>query len=602
MTHQPNASRRPIRLWAAALWCAITLVVAALIAPSHAAADVTFKITGGGWGHGIGLSQYGAKGLAEKGWNYQQIICWYYGADKDGSSSGVWPSTLGSAGKYENPLIKVNLDADVGSERSTSTRSSWSLRGWKSRLVLKSSSGTTLTVLPKADHYYTFAYDSVVGRTRVTDPSTDKSLLNTSGTIRVTSEPTSGISPALIVVGSKSGPFNRTNVRYRREIQLSLVGSGKIRAVNILPMEEYLYGVVPRESPASWPAAALQAQAIAARSYAWASNPPDTATSTSLPGILLCTVYSQVYHGHSRIVREGGVDKSIQYHEDSRTNAAVNATRARVVYHKPTKKVVQAFFSSSSGGHTANIEDVWYSSSPQPYYKGVTDYDQSNPNFRWTAVAKTGAQLADMLRAKDDNAGARHDYTVPAPATIIAVTHDRAPSGYVRGVRFRWSNGQSFVVNGTTVQSALGLKSTKFTISGPTWSPMLQETHSYLAWSGTWTQWLSDRHSGGKLRYSASKGSKVTFSFTGTGFNWYAPKWERGGKANVYIDGSLARTVSLYSAERKYQQIAFQRTGLSATATHTVTIEVLRAKDSASLSYWVPVDALKIQSGTLVRR
>jgi peptidoglycan hydrolase-like amidase len=252
----------------------------AAIAPDPASADASFKLTGGGWGHGIGLSQYGAQGYALKGWPYTDILRWYYGGDRDGSSTGMRVATLAWVGYFANPKVQVNLD------KADASRTSWTLRGWNARL--KVSDDTTTTYLTK-DVYYTFTASS--GKVKVNGKTY-------TGTVAVEAE--SG-SPALAVVKDASGPFSYTYVRYRGQLRLTASGS-VIRLVNLVPMEQYLYGVVPRESPASWNAEALKAQAVAARSYAWATNPPSSPTATWLSGILHCTTYSQVYAGHTRLV------------------------------------------------------------------------------------------------------------------------------------------------------------------------------------------------------------------------------------------------------------------------------------------------------------
>ena len=148
-------------------------------------------------------------------------------------------------------------------------------------------------------------------------------------------------------------------------------GSG-FKVVNRLLLEGYLRGVVPRESPSSWPQAALRAQAVAARSYA-------------VRGIkdqgdfdLYCTVASQVYNGY-----DGEADS---------TNAAVKAT-AGVVPTSGGRPIV-AYFFSTSGGHTENIENVW-GGSPVPYLKGVSD-----PYDTRLAVSRLAGRAAALQRRR----------------------------------------------------------------------------------------------------------------------------------------------------------------------------------------------------------
>ncbi|TLM99049.1 MAG: SpoIID/LytB domain-containing protein [Actinobacteria bacterium] len=563
-------------------------VIAALfagISPVPAHADTVFRITGGGWGHGIGLSQYGAKGYAEKGWPYDDVLRWFYGADRTGTKAGVKVATLASIGKNANPTVRVNL------HYKDLALSSWSLRGWNSRLRVVDASGTV--ALLSADDYHVFTPQagkvSVGGKTFI-------------GTVKVSAETTRGV--PLVVVRTPSGPALNSSypsgypyVRYRGQIQLTNV-AGRLRAVNALPMEQYLYGVVPRESPSSFPAEALKAQAVAARSYAWGTNPPSSSASSSLSGILHCTTYSQVYGAHSRLI--SGDDSRISMHEVASTNAAVDATKGEVVYHSPSKTIVTTYFSSSTGGHTANIEDVWLSSTPKPYYVGVADADQGTPNYTWAPTAKTGAELATAFRVRDGQDG-RFDFSAASPATVVDITEEKASSGYVRYATIVWSTGASYRVRGDTVRGALGLKSTKFTIAPLAFGTRYEDSDSRARYGGSWTVFRSANLSGGAYRYAAKAGASATFAFKGTGFRWVTSTGPTGGRADVYLDGAKKATVSLYASSYRYQRPAWTVTGLSADTTHTVVVKVTGTRDRASGGTNVGVDAVEVQGGTLVQ-
>jgi len=140
-------------------------------------------------------------------------------------------------------------------------------------------------------------------------------------------------------------------------------------------LKHYLYGVVPRESPASWKPEALKAQAVVAHSYAKAEVDPDDDGVRNSASALYCTTSDQVYGGHSRLSQ--GV---VVPHEQVSTNAAVDATLGKLVKYGTT--IVQTFFFSASGGHTANIEDSWSYSTPRPYYTGVDDPYEATPHRR----------------------------------------------------------------------------------------------------------------------------------------------------------------------------------------------------------------------------
>jgi stage II sporulation protein D len=157
------------------------------------------------------------------------------------------------------------------------------------------------------------------------------------------------------------------NARYRGSFEI-LPAQTVPLLINTLAMENYLRGVVPSEMPASWPMEALKAQAIAARSYAY------TQTQNAKPGSYLeMTVTSQVY---------GGISK-----ETSRSNLAVKDTAEMYATHNNIP--IQAYFHSSSGGHTENSENVW--TGKVPYIRAVIDpYDKhpKNSHYGWETTGQ----------------------------------------------------------------------------------------------------------------------------------------------------------------------------------------------------------------------
>jgi stage II sporulation protein D len=132
--------------------------------------------------------------------------------------------------------------------------------------------------------------------------------------------------------------------------------------VNVVGLESYLWGVVPSEMPDTWPAEALKSQAIVARTYAL----------THMLGGGDFDVYpdtrSQVY---------GGMPA-----ESDAAREAVDGTAGKVVLYNG--ELAQTFFFSSSGGRTANVQDVWNGSKPMPYLVSVPDpYDTLSPYHDW---------------------------------------------------------------------------------------------------------------------------------------------------------------------------------------------------------------------------
>lgn len=152
------------------------------------------------------------------------------------------------------------------------------------------------------------------------------------------------------------------NRKYRGAFILRRLSDKNITIVNDVNFEEYLYGVVPSESPSSWPMEALKAQAVAARNFAVLNI-----SKHSKYGFDLCdTQDCQVYKGLSQ--------------ETDATNQAVNQTENKLIYYND--KPINAFYHSSSGGHTENSENIF--SSPLPYIIGVDDqFSLGNKNDSW---------------------------------------------------------------------------------------------------------------------------------------------------------------------------------------------------------------------------
>lgn len=150
------------------------------------------------------------------------------------------------------------------------------------------------------------------------------------------------------------------------------------RKVRKVPIEAYVRGVVAAEMPSSWPKAALQAQAIASRTYAITDHAGGSAFD------VYSDTRSQMYLGKAA--------------ETPASNAAVKETEGEIVTyeHKPAI----TFFFASSGGKTENVQDSFIGASPQPWLKGVADpYDQG-PLHRWTvkiAFAKAERLLKGLV-------------------------------------------------------------------------------------------------------------------------------------------------------------------------------------------------------------
>lgn len=175
-----------------------------------------------------------------------------------------------------------------------------------------------------------------------------------------------------LVTGSQSTSY-RGNFEFR-------VQNGGITVINELPLEEYLYGVLPREMPAFWPIEAQKAQAVTARSYAIAQ----LGTYRAYGFDLLNTQLSQVYGGYAG--------------EHPNASRAVDETRGQVVTLKG--KVINAFFHSSSGGYTENSEDVWVQ--PLEYIRAKPDpYDRNDKHYNWEVIYNQEQLISQLVKRKN---------------------------------------------------------------------------------------------------------------------------------------------------------------------------------------------------------
>ncbi len=295
-------------------------------ATTPAAGAPVFVITGRGWGHGVGMSQWGANGFARRGTDYRRILAHYYRG-----------TAIGRA-----PVAKVR--------------------------VLLAGSKPTLTISSEAP----FRVRDAAGKIKTL---TGEQVIGPGLRLKVKGAKKRAALEAPLVFLPGDEPL-RLGRRYRGTIQVDRVGR-RLRAINVVKLEQYLYGVVPSEVPDDWPAEVLKAQAVAARSYALATRKTGGAFD------LYPDVRSQVYRG---------VDE-----EEDTTNAAVDETAGQVLMY--SGRLIIAYFHSTSGGRTASVQDVWAGSKPTPYLVGVDDpYDSISPHHVWGPIVIPAARLKRVLK------------------------------------------------------------------------------------------------------------------------------------------------------------------------------------------------------------
>ena len=207
--------------------------------------------------------------------------------------------------------------------------------------------------------------------------------------------------------------------RYRGRLQL-LVRGGQVQVVNHLGIETYLTSVVGSEMPHKWPLPALQAQAVAARTYALRQR------GKAGDFDVKATVSSQVYRGVES--------------ETPSTIEAVESTRSLVLVH--AGRLINAVFHSSSGGATEPSGEVWRNQ--LPYLVSVADHDQHSPVHRWNKRFDDD-ELRDLFR---EIGGVKRLQVLKTSST-----------GRVRTARVQGPHG-SLVLTGRELRKRLGLKST----------------------------------------------------------------------------------------------------------------------------------------------
>jgi stage II sporulation protein D len=283
-----------------------------------AARSGSFTIRGAGWGHGWGMSQYGAYGAARKGLSWKQILAFYY--------RGTRLSKMPSGTK-----IKVWIAADNDN----------SLRVLPAR---------GLAVRDTAGHSYTVPTGAKYTSWRISRSGTGYRLsYRTSSGSYVTKSPGLTSGTWSFSTGSKIVKVVLPNgsVRpYRGSVALIKRGTGG-RTINNVLLEDYVKGVVPAEMPTSWAANAVRAQAVAARSYAVRLQ-----KFAGHSGYDICdTTACQVYGGMGR--------------ETSGGNAAVKTTAGTIVTYRGVVALTQ--YSPSNGGHTARGDYLYLAAHADPY-------------------------------------------------------------------------------------------------------------------------------------------------------------------------------------------------------------------------------------------
>ncbi len=344
-------------------------------------------VTGNGWGHGVGMSQWGAYGYARHGWSWQRILGHYYTGTQVASA----------------PLSRVRVLLGVAQPRASI--------GCGGGIRVSDRTGRGYA-LPAGVYSVGPALKLPVGHKRVTVHGGQQHRE------RFAVEPVPRALRSPLVFDCPSAPLTWDGSAYHGLLVVRRSGK-RLSLVNSLRLDDYVRGVVGGEMPHRWNIAALEAQAVAARSYALATLKPGGHFD------LYSDTRSQVY---------GGIA-----FETPKIDLAVSRTAGKVLMWNG--HVATTFFFSTSGGRTADVREVWPALGSVPYLRSVADpYDAGSPHHAWGPITFDAQRIAQRLQ-------------VPAGEISIA----RATDGRVATVRI---GGRS--IDADTFRSTLGLASTWF--------------------------------------------------------------------------------------------------------------------------------------------
>jgi stage II sporulation protein D len=328
-------------------------------------------VTGHGYGHGIGMGQWGAYGYALHGWSAARILAHYY--------------TGTTIGRDATKVVRVLL-ADGEAAAVVGSTAAWKLvDGAGTRMRFPAGPLTLPASLELGGHRL--------------------------------------VSPLTLKPGT--APLELGGVAYHGSLVVGSDGKA-LEVVNDVGLQDYLDGVVAEEVSPGWPVAALEAQAIASRSFAVSQLETVDATS---PFDVYGDGRSQVY---------GGIAA-----ETPATTAAVKTTSHRVVVYRG--KVALTYFSSSSGGETVSAAEA--NGTPIPYLVSVPDpWDVYSPDHDWGPVLMSSKAVAKALGLRSPLEGFK--MTMAASGHVASLTAVAAH--------------QKVTMTGAQVRDALALKSNWF--------------------------------------------------------------------------------------------------------------------------------------------
>ena len=390
-----------------------------VISPVHARTLIPtdFRFFGSGYGHGVGMSQIGARGQALESKTAIEILNYYY----PGTAVTAYP---------DNQLIRVNIANLISSVTFNAVGSIGEIRLYQGDIPL-SESPEPFGIYPgDTTALFTNFAGNVVPA--LSSPTAKYAAINPAPawTVRWDSATTT----ALLTNGATATQYKYGQIVFKSVTNLL---SSYLAVTNTLRLhDEYLYGL--GEVPSSWPAAALEAQAIAARTYALGKL-------SRLRDECDCNIYNttvdQNFVGYAK---ETEAIYGIKWREAvDRTFVDENNALVVTLEGKP----IQAFYFSSSGGVTQNVVDVW--GSPLPYLTGVPDPWSLDPTINrryalWSRFVPQSAMAQAFL----------------LPNVVSFTINSRTQTGSISSITAISSTGATTTLTGELFRARVKLPST----------------------------------------------------------------------------------------------------------------------------------------------
>lgn len=537
--------------------CALTIVAASTTSASAATGD--FIIEGRGWGHGVGMSQWGAWQGAREGKTYDQILAFYYpGATlttaPDGARIKVRISKDPASSAYEDHFYKVYLKPTVTT----------------AKLILQNTGSADVVVPLSVDQVVEARYTSVggVGHVLIAGQYVFDHVF-------VKPDETSGRVAVSMMVGTTSTPTSYRE--YWDWMNLEPMSSGALYLHNYVLLDHYARGVAeikPEWAKQSYPSyyaiEAVKAQAVAARTYAYAEY-----------------VGMGYVNDDTRDICYKGYAYELVNPEAAEAAAA---TDGKILMYSGVLR--KAFFSSHNGGYTTatawnDYPPSYLVSKPDPWSLAAPPAGLTavQPGYAWT-VTKSAADLGSALigRGYVDDVGTITKVEVTARDTSDSDSH----ATYLRVTGTQGSD----TISARSFRSALGLRSTLFSVFKEGESQRVDDNNSNIAYLGGWSRSQVSAAFGGSL-VSLNSGGQVSIEFKGTYLGVVAKTAPYYGKASVTLDDGTPVMVDFYSPTVRYQRVVYN-TGVLADEEHRLVVEWTGEKNSASWSTLIGLDALDL--------